>query len=231
MRQVFKISGIAYLLIFIAGFYANFAILESLVDLKDPITTTTNIINNHIQFGYGLIGFVVMVFFDLLLVWSLFKITVTVSKRLSYLASILRLLHALIFIIGLIYLFKIYLQTSNAINSNPLQEEIMILLVNFDILWTIGLLFFAIHLLILGYLGLKSSTIPSTLGILLIMAALGYFIDSSAKLFLENYSQFKSYFEMGVILTGLIGELSFTIWLFFKGFKKTAYQIKSSQSL
>ena len=224
MNQIIKTSGIAYLLIFISGFYANFAILESLVDFKDPITTTTNIITNHSQFGNGLFGFAVMVIFDLLLVWSLFKITFNVNKLLSYVASLFRLLHALLFILGLIYLFEVYMKTSGVMNSDSLQHEIFTSLVNFDLLWTIGLLFFAVHLSLLGILVIKSVNIPKVLGILLFLASIGYFVDSLAKLFFESYNHFKSYFEILVILTGVIGELSFTIWLLLKGFKKTTCQ-------
>ena len=70
MKQLGKISGIAYVMIFLAGFYANFAILESLIDSSSPSITTANFINNHSQFGNGLIGFMVMLFFDLVLVWA-----------------------------------------------------------------------------------------------------------------------------------------------------------------
>ena len=63
MKQLAKISGIAYLMIFLAGFYANFAVLESLIDSSNPSITTTNFINNHSQFGNGLLGFLSNVVF------------------------------------------------------------------------------------------------------------------------------------------------------------------------
>ena len=75
MKQIAKISGIAYVMIFISGFYANFAVLESLIDFTNPSITTTNFINNHSQFRNGLLGFLVMLIFDVLLVWSLFSLT------------------------------------------------------------------------------------------------------------------------------------------------------------
>ena len=47
MKQLRKISGIAYVMIFLAGFYTNFAVLESLIDSSNPSITTTNFINNQ----------------------------------------------------------------------------------------------------------------------------------------------------------------------------------------
>lgn len=220
MKQLARISGIAYLMIFLSGFYANFAVLESLIDSSNSIITTKNFINNHSQFRNGLLGFIVMLLFDVVLIWSLFGLTKSISKNISYLASFFRLLHALLFGVALFKLWKIYELTFNASNTSGLQNRVSELLLNFDILWTVGLLFFGIHLIILGYLAIKSTDIPKVLGILLILAAIGYIIDGIAKLCMPNYSDYKAIFEVIVIMPSVIGEFSFTAWLLFKGFKR-----------
>ncbi|QQX75285.1 MULTISPECIES: DUF4386 domain-containing protein [Aequorivita] len=224
MKQLARISGIAYLMIFLAGFYANFAVLESLIDKNSSAITASNFINNHIQLGNGLLGFVVMLCFDALLVWSLFGLTKSTSKRMSYLASFFRLLHALFFGVALFKLWAAYQITFNATISTNLQNQVSELLLDFDTLWTVGLLFFGVHLLVLGYLALKSITIPNAIGILLMLAAIGYIIDSTAKLIMPNYIVYKDVFEMVVIIPSVIGEFSFTVWLLIKGFKKQSQQ-------
>lgn len=223
MKTLTKASGIAYLLIFICGFYANFAILESLVDLNNSEQSTLNIINNSIQFRNGLLGFVIMLISDVFLIWSLFKVTEPTHKALSYKASFFRGLHALFFVIALAKLIEVYRITSEAVSSEKLQNSVIDLLTKFDELWTIGLLFFALHLLILAFLAFKSNYIPKFIGVLLVLAALGYSIDGFAKLYFDCYSDYKSYFEGIVISTGVIGELSFTIWLLIKGFSRKVF--------
>ena len=220
MKQIAKISGIAYLMIFISGFYANFAVLESLIDISNPLITTANFINNHSQFGKGFLGFVIMLAFDVILVWSLFGLTKSVNKKISYLASFLRVLHAFFFGVALFKLLDIYQLTFNASNSKSLQNMVSELLSDFDTLWTVGLLFFGIHLIVLGYLAIKSAFIPKTLGVLLLLATIGYIIDGMAKLLMSNYIDYKNIFEVIVIMPSVIGEFSFTIWLLIKGFKK-----------
>ena len=220
MKQIAKISGIAYVMIFISGFYANFAVLESLVDINNPSITTINFINNHSQFGNGLLGFVMMLFFDALLVWSLFDLTKIVSKKASFIASSFRLFHALFFGAALFKLWEVYQLTFNASNSTALQNIVAKLLLDFDTLWTVGLLFFGIHLIVLGYLALKSTYIPKALGVLLLLAAMGYIIDGTAKFMMSNYVEYKDVFEVIVIMPSVIGEFSFTVWLLIKGFKK-----------
>lgn len=56
------------------------------------------------------------------------------------------------------------------------------------------------------------------------LAAIGYIIDSTAKLMMPNYIVYKDVFEMVVIISSVIGEFSFTVWLLIKGFKKQSQQ-------
>jgi len=227
MKQLWKISGFAYIMIFIGGFYANFAILEELVDFNNSIETTSNIIDNHNQFGKGLLGFLIMLIFDFLLVFTLFDLTKKTQKILSYWASFFRLLHALFFAFSLSKIWLIFQQTSQANTTNNLQQEVMKYLIEFDFLWTLGLLFFAVHLTILSIISLKVKFIPNYLGVLLALAAFGYFIDGLAKLTFNNYQDYQFYFETLVILTGVLGELSFTFWLLIKSLKKTSLNIQT----
>lgn len=224
MKPLAKISGIAYLLIFVAGFYANFAVLESLVDRTNMSTTTVNFINNHTQFGYGLVGFAVMLFFDMVLVWSLYGLTKSVSKKLSYLASLFRFVHALLFSIALFNLYIIYESIFKVDYSVSLENKVTGLIEEFDTFWTVGLLFFGVHLIVLGYLAIKSSRMPKALGVLLLLGALGYIIDGTAKLFMENYSSFKDVFEMVVLIPAVVSELYLTIWLLVMGFNKKYFK-------
>jgi len=223
MKTLAKSSGIAYLIIFITGFYANFTILEALVDFDNKSLTTSNIIDHSTQFRNGLLGFLVMLVSDVFLIWSLFKITALTQKMFSYAASLFRGLHAMFFAIALVKLLGIYHFTYQATNTVELQSIVFDLLTKFDKLWTIGLLFFGVHLLLLGFLGFKSQCIPKIISSFLILAAFGYFIDGLSKLFFARYTDYKSYFEAIVIGTGVIGEFSFTIWLFVKGFSKKSF--------
>ncbi|GAA4806681.1 DUF4386 domain-containing protein [Litoribaculum gwangyangense] len=225
MRTYARISGIAYLLIFIFGFYANFAILETLVDINNSAETTLNIFDNSIQFRNGLFGFCVMLISDIFLIWSLFKFTKSTHKTISYLASLFRGFHAVFFAIAMVKLIQVYQVTMATTYALELQSTVINLLVEFNKQWTIGLLFFGVHLLLLGFLAFKSHVIPTWMSFLLILAAVGYFVDGFAKLYVANYSDFQSYYEAIVILTGVAGELSFTIWLLIKGFSKRAFVV------
>lgn len=218
MKEQARISGIAYIMIFLTGFYANFIVLETLLIDNDISLTITNLVKNHSQFQGGIIGFFLMVIFDLVLVWSLFGLTKPVNKNLSYLASSFRFFHGLFFAIALYKLQTVYLLTEGFPNNLDIQDHVELLIMSFDELWTIGLLFFGVHLFVLGFLILKSTYIPNAIGALLILAALGYIVEGSAKLFLPNYYDYKETLNTIVILPAVVGELSLAFWLMFKGF-------------
>ena len=76
--------------------------------------------------------------------------------------------------------------------------------------WYFGLLFFGIHLGLLGYLVFRSEYIPKILGVLLIIAGLGYLITTLKPYLFPNlnldFARFTFY-----------GELIFMLWLLIKG--------------
>jgi len=227
MKQTAKISGIAYLMIFISGFYANFYAVEGLIDLNSTNTTIENLVNNTSQLGYGLLGFIVMLIFDLLLVWSLHMLLKKVNRNISLTASALRFINVLFFCVALLNLFEVYqIMSSQNLNIQAIetQQSIMSLLKNFNQIWIIGLMIFGLHLVFLGYLIFKSNYIPNSLGLLLIIASLGYLIDGFANLFMYNYTDYKDIFAIIVIMPAVIGEFSFTVWLLIKGFRKQSSQ-------
>ena len=51
----------------------------------------------------------------------------------------------------------------------------------------VGLVFFGIHLLIIGYLALRSDYVPKVLAVLLLITPVGYFIDGFGKILSSGY--------------------------------------------
>ncbi len=79
--------------------------------------------------------------------------------------------------------------------------------------FTIGIAFFTLHVFILGYLIVKSGYFPKILGVLFIIAAVGYLIDSLGILLSTNYGETPVF----VALPIAIAEVAFPLWLLVKG--------------
>jgi hypothetical protein len=224
LRKAAIIAGFGYLIIFVTGIFANFFVIESLVVPGDAAATAVNITASEGLFRTGIFSFFIMVLFDVVVAWALYLLLKPVNRELSLFTAWFRLLNAAIFGIALGHLFNILQILRDAaylaaFKSGQLQAQVMLSLEAFNNTWLIGLVFFGIHLLLLGYLIFKSGYIPKTLGVLLIIAALGYLIDSFASFLLPNYSEYETIFMLIVVVPGVVGELSFTLWLLFRGAK------------
>ena len=223
-KVISKIAGFGYLVIFISGFFSNFFVLESLIVPGDAATTANNIVASEWLFRIGIFSFIIMVIFDVVLAWALYVLLRPASKNLSLLAAWFRLVNATIFGIALQNLFSILQILSGAdhltvLETGQMQTHVMLFLDKFNDTWLIGLVFFGIHLFILGYLIFKSTYIPRILGIFLIIASLGYLIDSFANFLLPSYTNYQEIFMLIVVVPGIVGELSLTFWLLLKGVK------------
>jgi len=215
MKSISRISGIAYLFIFITGFYANFAVVESLIDLSDASITFENISKNLGQLFNGIAGFVIMILADALLVWTLYKLLKNVNRKLSLLASAFRLINVIFFGLALSKLIIVYVLMNGSDTGDASPDRVLMLVQSFDRIWIVGLIFFGVHLMMLGFLILRSNTVPNWIGYLLMLASAGYVIDGLANLFLPAYEDLQNIFMLIVVVPGVVGEFSLTVWLLF----------------
>ena len=227
LKNIARIAGLGYLIIFSTGFFANFFVLEGLLVDGDAVATTENITNNLSQFRLGTVGFIIMIITDVLMAYPLYLLLRPTHKYLAMLSAWLRLVNGAVFAVAIFNLFGIIHLLSGAdylrvLDESHIQAQVMMLLKAFNYTWLLGLVFFGLHLLILGYLVFRSCYFPLILGPLLQIAALGYLIDSFAQFLLANYANHKGIFEMIVVIPSIVGEFSLTLWLLIKGIRKSS---------
>ena len=217
IKTIARLTGVGYLIIFISGFYGNFYVLESLVVSGNANTTFQNITNNPETYSMGVFAFLVMVLVDLILAWPLYLLLKETNKKCALFSSLLRVVNAVLFFVAMGNLFDICpLMNAEGLTATQTLEAID----QFNYIWTFGLLIFGVHLLLLGKLIQQSTAFPKALGVLISIAGVGYLIDCTAQLTMSNYTDYKDLFEMVVIIPGVVGEFSLTLWLLIKGVKK-----------
>jgi hypothetical protein len=231
LKKTARLAGAGYLVIFITGFFANFFVLEGLVLDGNAQATSENILANLMQFRWGIFAFLIMVVIDVLMAGPLYILLKPVNKNLSLLSAWLRLVNGTIFGVALYSLFGILHLLSGAeyltaLEPAEIHARVMLHLEAFNFIWLIGLVFFGLHLFLMGILILKSDYIPKIIGGLLQLAAVGYLTDSFAQFLLPDYKSVQHVFELVVLIPGVIGELSFTVWLLIKGVKTKNTTIK-----
>jgi hypothetical protein len=230
-----RFAGFAYLIIIIAGIFAEFFVRQSLIVPGDATATASNIMASEGLFRLGIAGDLIMIMCDVALALIFYVLLKPVSHSLSLLAAFFRLVQAAILGINLLNLFFVLQLLSGAdyltvFGADQLHALVLLFLNGHSIGYSIGLIFFGLSLFVLGYLVFKSGYFPRILGVLLIVAASGYLIDSFANVLLPNYDDYEAIFALVVFLPAFIGELSMCLWLLLKGVKVQRTQLLPSHA-
>jgi hypothetical protein len=83
--------------------------------------------------------------------------------------------------------------------------------------YAVALVFFGLHLFVIGYLVYKSGYLPRILGVLLIFASWGYLVDSFANVLLPKDEAIITITATILIALAVVAELSLSLWLLVKG--------------
>jgi hypothetical protein len=75
------------------------------------------------------------------------------------------------------------------------------------------LIFFGIHLVLIGYLAYRSGYMAKVFGILLVVAGIGYLVDGFGTVLVPNYS-------INIAQFTFVGEAALMFWLLIKGTRK-----------
>lgn len=199
-RTISKIAGFSYLIIFFSAIFANFFVLESI--LNNPLET---IQKESIMVRFGIIAFLITVVFDVVVAWALYEVYKT--HPLSRLSTYFRMMHAAIMGVAIFALPMTLTLTSEL----EILEQVEI----FNTIWLIGLFFFGIHLILLGKIIVK----PKLIALVLLLAGIMYMVDTSAHFLMTNYKEYSSVFLALVAIPSVVGEMSFAFWLLIKGSK------------
>jgi Domain of unknown function (DUF4386) len=182
-RQLARVAGISSVIMFVAAMVAELLARQQLIVPGNASETAHNMMVGGFSFRMGMLGFFTVMLCDVLVAWAMYLFLQPAGKQLSLLAAWLRLLYTAVFGISLTSLMTGYRlltdgQASAVFNADQLHAQAMLHFNAFNDGWAIAFLFFALHLLLLGYLILKSTAMPKVLGILLMVAGTAYLIDN-----------------------------------------------------
>ena len=224
-----RIAGLFYLLIIIAGIFAEAFVRGKLVVHGDVAATANNIINAEFLWKIGITADLIMQVCDLPVMVLLYFLLRPVSKKLALLnlsfnliqtavlvANKLNLLAALFFLGDADYLKSFTPDQLHTLSYLSIRLH--------DFGFGIGLIFFGIVCLIEGYLIYMSGYFPKVFGILMAIAGLCYLINTFALLLAPQLS------SIVLLLPCLVAELALSLWLIFKGVNLPAWKQKIALS-
>jgi len=207
------------LIIILAGFSQGY-VRSGLIVPGDAPATAANILASEGLFRIGFATDLTAFMMDAVVAILLYVLLRPVNKTLSLIAASFRLLaHPAIASLNLLnHLAAIQLLNGSAamgiFEADQMQSLALFFLDLHHYGYLIGGAFFGVHLLLLGYLLFRSDLFPGILGILIVIASVGYLVESFGDFLFPGNEQVLGWI---VGVSAAVGELSLTLWLLIKG--------------
>jgi Domain of unknown function (DUF4386) len=209
-----RMAGILYFLVVLAGISSEI-IVGNFIFVPGDITTTVNHITAYesifrLGFVVSLTRFAVFIF----LVLALYKLLRPVNKDWSLVMVAFALVSISIGMVSLLFQYAApLLLSSNGYSTLFTTDQWhaqALFFINMQMLGDKASQILAVWLLPLGYLIYKSGFFPKILGVLMVIAGLGYVTDFLVFFLLPNLNWQVAGFAF-------LGELPFPLWLLMKG--------------
>jgi hypothetical protein len=215
LRQAALIVGVAYLLNPVS--YAEFTIYPKIVIPDHIAQTVANIGSHHGLFLAAIFCYLINFIEDIVIAWGMYVLLAPVNRSLSLLAAWFQLVYAAIAISGLLNLATVYRMLTTpeyltTFGSRPLDAQVNLLIHTFRYDYSLALVIFGLHLLLIGFLIVRSHYIPMWLGVLLVINGFGWVVDG-----LQPYLYPDA--NLGFVFITFFGEVVFMLWLLIRGWK------------
>jgi hypothetical protein len=210
-RMIAKITGYSLVLMaLIAGFSLGFA-YPKFINPNQLEFANIKLTENLELYKLMLSGILFIIILDILVSWTLFQYFKKDSGKYALLSFISRMIYTLIFCIATYFLAKNIEQSDNEIVLHNYNL--------FQIIWSVGLIIFGIHLVIVGVLVKLHKSIPGILWYLTIIAGFSYIVVHILKISCPDLTDFTITLNNILTLPMALGELGLALWLIIKGGK------------
>jgi hypothetical protein len=213
-----RAAGAFWLMTILTGMFA-FLAGGRFVVYGDAATTAANILAHEPLYRWAFVANLIATVCYLAVTLLIYVLLKPVNRDISLLAAFFSLTGCAIGAVScLFYLAPVGvlggMQYLTVFTVEQLQAQALTFLNLSAVANDMGLVFFALHVLTVGYLIRQSTFLPRILGVLLALAGLCYLTNSFAN-FLSL--PFKAYLLPFIAAGGLLGEGSLSLWLLVKG--------------
>lgn len=191
-RKVALIAGLGLLGMAILAPLALFGVLNTLVDTGNPTATVANLIESEGTFRLAIAAFLVVAFLDVLVAWALYVLLRPVNGTVAMLVGWLRLAAAAASLPALANLLDVaqFLggPAASTLPATVVEAQVMASVASFHNAMDIHLAIFGVHLLGVGALVYGSIQFPRFLGVLVVIAGVGYLADTFTRILVPDFA-------------------------------------------
>ncbi len=196
------------LMALVAGFSYGF-VHATIYIAGDSGLTSELLQENIVIYKFGVASWVLIFILDLTVSIGLYAIYKGTQKKLVILTSALRVVYTLFLGIATVQLLT-PLISSNEIANGLLYFE------SFEKIWSLGLIVFGFHLMVLGVICFNSNFTPKFWGGLLSFGGACYILVHSLKSFFPHLGEITLTIESVLVAPMALSEIGFAIWLIIK---------------
>lgn len=205
-----RLAGLLYLVINVTGIFSQ--IVRTSVTVRgDPAATAANIADARWLYRTAFAASVTLILCEVVLTVILYYLFRPVSPVQSLLAAALRLASLPIYAAALLFMFAALRTATDP--HGPAALALLFLDLHTDG-YAVGLAFFALNCFVMGRLLVRSSHVPSALGVLLGIAGAGYLVNSFVTFMVPGTHPSATAI---LLAPALIAEVWFTVLLLWKG--------------
>ncbi len=216
-KKTARLAGLLFLMMVVFGLLAEVVFRQKLFVANDVVMTANNIISNIFLYRAGIIADMLMALCYLLTALALYKLLSHVDKNMASLMVVFAAAGSVLLMFNiLIELAPLYILSDNAYLSDfstAQQQSLAMFFYNlYQHGYMIGQIFFALWVLPLGVLIIKSGFIPKTLGHLFFIETLFALTAVVVHFLVPNAT-----LETVLMLPMMVAEFSFMFYLLIRG--------------
>ena len=149
--------------------------------------------------------------------WALYYLLAPVNRAVSALAALFQLVYAGIALVGLLNLATIYHmltipEYAATLGTRLLHADVNLLLHTFRTYYSLGLILFGIHLILIGALIVRARYMPWWLGVALVIDGAGWIVTELQPYLFPNVN-------VDWLFYTFFGELLLMLWLLIMGWR------------
>ena len=218
-KNLARFAGLCYLVVIATGLFSEIFVRQALRVPNDALATARNIQTNEMLFRWGfvadLINFVVGLP-TVLIIYHFFKKS---NKIVLQIALAMVIIQTAIIAVNLLNQISPLLILGNDTYLNTFQENqlatLSLLFLNIQSQgYAIGLVFFGLYCILIGYVIYRTNAIPKIIGVLYALAGFCYLVNSFTMFLSKGFAN-PLFIYLAIPI--FVGELSLCLWLLIKG--------------
>lgn len=219
-----RITGGLYVLIIVLGLTSEVAVRQRLIVQGDAGTTAANILGSEGLFRFAFFADSIVFLSDAAVAVLLYLLLRPVNNTIALAAAAFRLTQTAVLALNLLNQHAALLVLTGAgyapLDITQRNALAYLMLDRHGHGYDLGLLFFGVHCLLIGYLILKSTFLPRTLGALMMAASIAYLVGSYVRFLAPSLVATVA----PIYFAAIVAEVGLCAWLLLKGIDTMRWQ-------